>query len=347
MLGHLAWLSSGTLGLGGCGGLVEYADEGGSGSSGESGSTDETDSTSSGSGDGEVASTGDADLGDEDSGSDDEDADIVDCSGAFGAEQVLFEDPGWMPQALSPTADGLEFFYARSALDRSLDDSGERHIALRRRNSVEEPFGEPQLPEGMHALCGLIAPGTELSALDVSGDGLRLYIGCNSFSDPSYPEGPLLVATRPDRRSGFSVQIMPVGAIGFSLGLSRDELTAYGTSRNPARAAVQMYQRSSLEEQFGPAQPTPGSPVLRNPEPAPGGLFLLGVSDRGAVSSRLVSTERSEVGSPFGPLRSEGLPQPPVGAADYSPALGVDCRTLYFTRRQFSSPSAQVMMATR
>ncbi len=270
----------------------------------------------------------------------------VELNEPFGEAVLLFEDPGWFPQALSPTRDELELFYASLAQDRSLDDSGERHVIVRKRASVDEPFGEPELVDELLFLCGAMFDGTELAALDVSGDGLRLYIGCNSFTDSDYPDGPLLVATRSDRESPFSVDPVPVGYVGFSLGLSRDELTAFGTSRDPSVEGVLMYERTSPSDTFGDGRVVPGAVDFMNPEPVPGGLALLGVD--ATDGAHIVLSVRPSVNDAFGPPQTEGLPVPPAGHSDYSPALSGDGRTLYFTRLDGASPrNARVMVARR
>lgn len=326
-LGRFTFVAALGLDLGACGGIVVYPDE----------ETDETDTgveTSS-------IETTTEETGGEDGYPSDEDQG-VDCSGAFGQPEVLFEDVSWYPQALSLTKDELEFFYARGPIT-----GGERHVVVRRRSSSEEPFGEPEPVLETETLCDSISPGSQIAALDVSGDGLRLYVGCNTFPKDSYPNGPLLVAVRADRTSPFLVVPQPVGAIGISIGISRDELSAFATSRDPSISNVLMYQRNSVFEAFGEAMNVPGSPLLQNPEPVPGGLQLMGVDTTSTSHPHLAIVERPSLTGEFGGLSYAGLPVPAGSDEDRSPAIGADCRTLYFTRRSWFPSVARVMVARR
>lgn len=271
----------------------------------------------------------------------------IDCSGAFGAPSLAFEDEGWSPQALSPTRDTLEFFYARRAISKTTDPSGERKITVRRRSSVEDAFSEPEPVVELDGVCVKVRPGTEIAGLDVSGDALRLYIACNWFKDPQFGAGPLVVAQRKDRSSPFVIQEATIGDVQFSIGVSRDELTLFATSRDPSVDYLLTQRRSSVDAAFGEMTPVPGLPTIRNPEPIPGGLGLLGVDGSVNVSSHLVMVQRPDERAAFGAPTSDGLPVPPSGAGDYSPALSGDCRTLYFMRYHFSLQSAQVLEVGR
>ncbi len=253
------------------------------------------------------------------------------CEGEFGEPEVLFVDEGWLPQALAPTSDGLEFFYARRTNDVALDESGQRHVTVRRRASLDEPLGEPiQVAELMFA-CDALFPGTQLAGLDVSPDALRLYIACNAFRSGPDSDGQLIIATRPDRLSPFEVQSMPIGMVGTSIGLTRDELTAYATSLDPERDGIWRYQRADVNEAFGDGVLVEGLSEVMNPEPIPDGLGLLMV-DKSGSPRRMVASYRSTASDPLALPSSAGLPQPPAGSSDYSPALSADCATLYFTR---------------
>lgn len=325
-LGRFIFITALVLSVEACGGIVVYPD-------------DEANNpiTTADSGSSERTSSETDDDGPEQPDDDEDDDEGVDCGGAFGQPELLFEDVGWMPQALSPTKDALEFYYARGPLG-----GGARDIVVRRRSSLGGAWSEPEsLPE-IEGLCETVAPEFQVAALDVSGDGLRLYVGCNSFAPGVYPNGPLFVAVRADRSSPFVVIPEPVGFIGISIGISRDELTAFGTSRDPAIGHVLMYKRSSIFEAFGEATVVPGAPELTNPEPAPGDLLLMGVE-----SNHLVVVERPALDQPFGVMNNVGLPMPSGTDRDVSPALGADCRTLYFTRRSVSPAKARVMVAYR
>src|SRR5690606_23384928 len=201
---------------------------------------------------------------------------IPDCSGDFTETEVMFEDVGWISQALAPSADGLEFYYARQAVDRSLDDSGMRLPTLRTRPTKESDFGEPVILWELTTACDIARPGTSLAALDISRDGLRLYMGCSAFIYEEGASGPLLVMERRDRRDSFTLPARTIGEVGISLGLSRDELTAYGPTLDPSVPGIVEYNRSSIQESFGTAEITPGEIPMINPEPTPDGLELWG-----------------------------------------------------------------------
>lgn len=272
----------------------------------------------------------------------------VDCSGSFAEPVVLFEDSGWISQALTPSANGLEFFYARLAMDSTLSSSGTREPTLRTRPSLDSDFGEPVTLVELITACESVRPGTELAGLDLSNDRLRLYIACSTFLPDPGSTGPLLMVERETDWGPFSLPPKVVGEVGISLGLTRDELTAFGTSLDPAIGAVLWYKRSSVSEFFGPGEVIPGAISLYNPEPSPDLLELWGAVDvPGTVQSQIAVSQFNEDTQSFAPPQPFGAP-PPVGATDFSPALSRDCRTLYFSRYTNSpSPLSQVMVAGR
>jgi len=317
----------------GCGGRVIYADQL---------EDDETETAVEPDSNSDLDSAADEEDGDED------EEEQLNCSGDFAEPVVRFEDVGWSPQALSPTRDGLEFFYARLALNSTVDSSGERKITVRRRAHLQEPWRAPESVVELDGVCAQVEAGTEIAGLDVSKDALRLYIACNTFAPGDYGLGKLVVAHRVDRESPFVVDPRPIGEVGYSIAVSRDELTLYATSNDASVDYVLMHTRSSVDEAFGPMVPVPGLPTIRNPEPVPGSLMLLG-ADRSATSKRshLVSVVRPDAESSFGVPDTLGLPVPPDNMGDYSPALAGDCRTLYFTRYDFSNNRVVVMESRR
>jgi hypothetical protein len=273
----------------------------------------------------------------------------VDCTGDFGEPEVLFEDVGWIPQALSTTRDGLEFFYARLALDDSIDDSGQRRFAVRMRESQENEFSDPIPLVELDDACALAEPGTQPSALDVSGDALRLYIGCNSLAGPPYEQGPLLLATRADKHSPFVVQEEPIGVAGISLGLTKDELEGFGSSLDPAVPEIIHYTRPSIDVPFDSGVSILGGVEMLNPEPAPDGLYLLGVvGDVTPGVNQIGFSMRRQNGAAFSAPSTEGMPPPGVNTDDYSPALTSNCREIYFLRTH-SPPDfhGEVMVSRR
>jgi hypothetical protein len=109
-----------------------------------------------------------------------------------------------------------------------------------------------------------------------------------------------------------------------------------------------MQTRSDVNQAFGALGPAPGLPTVRNPEPVPGGLMLFAADYSSArAHAHLVTVERPDEESDFNAPSTTGLPTPPQGFGDYSPALSGDCRTLYFTRYDFVNRKAFVMQTQR
>lgn len=265
---------------------------------------------------------------------------------------MLFEDPGWISQAITPSASGLEFFYARYAVDRTLDDSGTRLPTVRTRRTLDSDFGEPVILWDLATACESVRQGTHLAALDLSYDGLRLYIGCSAFAFEPGATGPLLVFERRSQGARFELPPAVVGEVGISLGLTRDELTAYGTTLDPSITAVLRYKRGSVHESFGPAEITPGSPTMTNPEPSPDGFELWGVIDTptstGTSTGRQVAVSRWNEDTQAYDTPTAEIAPPPIGSTDISPALSSDCRAIYFSRYTgYPSAISRVMIAGR
>jgi hypothetical protein len=273
---------------------------------------------------------------------------IPDCSGVFNEPVVAFEDPGWISQALTPAANGLEFFYARLAVDQTLDTSGKRLLSLRTRPTIDSDFGEAVILTELLSLCEDARMGTELAALDLSYDGLRLYVGCSTFIHAAGSTGPLLMLERKEIGAAFEPPAVVVGEVGISVGITRDELTAYGTSLDPSVAGVVWYKRKSVDDAFGPPEVAPGSVGLFNPEPAPDGLELWGAMNTPGVSTRQLAMSRWNDEMEIYEKPTNVVASPPPDHSDYSPALTSDCRTLYFARYS-DDPFAlsQVMKARR
>ncbi len=291
---------------------------------------------------------GGGDRDDSQDPSEDEDDPPPDCSGTFGEAELFFEDPGWLSQALTPSADGLEFYYARLALDPDLDDSGTRLPTVRRRASADAEFGEPVLLSALATTCEAVRPGTEFAAFDLSVDGKRLYMGCSDYGRVAGSSGPLLLFERTATDESFVTPPLVIGEVGISVGLTRDELTAFAMSLDPNVNAVVRYDRSSVAAPFGEGKVVSGTRGLANPEPAPDGSSLWGVSAvPGGARLQIVvfewdaSTESYQAtGAPLG--------APPEGTSDVSPALSRDCRAVYFSRITHGPfPRSQVMVARR
>ncbi len=279
----------------------------------------------------------------------DEDPPSIDCSGSFEKPIEVFDEGNLYPQALSPTSDGLELFYVRSEVDEERNPVGPRLPTVRSRPTIDAPFGPARELVELRTVCRDRFSGLDLTGFDMAANPLRIYISCGSYTEPK--EGPLLVAERKDRQSPFLVSVDSVGSLAFSIGITDDELTVFGTlpqERPPTldqNEAVPVdllvYRRNSINEVFGPGQLVKGVD-LRNPEPLPTNDGLLGVDVRG--TGHMVSMAIDSSAPLFHPPDSKGYPYPPYGESDRSPAISADCRTLYFTRRGITD---RVLMARR
>lgn len=271
-----------------------------------------------------------------------------DCSGEFSEPEVLFEEPGWIAQALTPAANGLEFFYARLAVDLSLDDSGSRIPTLRSRPSPDADFGPPVILTSLATACEGAQTGTEFAGFDLSLDGKRLYMTCSSFSREPGVTGPLLMFERSTWGDPFELPSTVVGEVGISVGLTRDELTAYGTSLDPTITPIVRYRRSSRSEPFGNAELVPEITQLGNPEPSPDGLALLGIISVPQTLSTQIAAARIDEETLTFQEPAAILAPPPEGTTDVSPALSSDCRAIYFARVvRGAAQTTEIMVARR
>src|SRR5690606_25285737 len=130
--------------------------------------------------------------------------------------------------------------------------------SLRTRPALDADFGEPVILSELALACESVRSGTELAALDLSYDGLRLYIGCSAFVHEVGASGPLLMVERAHLGASFNLPTWTIGEVGISLGISRDELTAYGTSLDPSVNGVVWYKRSAVYDSFGSGEVVPG-----------------------------------------------------------------------------------------
>jgi hypothetical protein len=242
------------------------------------------------------------------------------------------------PNSLSVTGDELELFYV-------IDDTGglpsSRRVVVRRRASTNEAFGQREEVDELVALCG----DTQVTAsLDVTLDGLRMYLNCQE-PDYSTELGPLRFAERSSRTAAWVVATEPIGMVQLSIGVSQDELTLFSSPATPGPSS--MFRRLSLVESFGEAEPIPGlDMVFTNLEPTSGGLQLYGAVPTENLLSQLGIASRSSTADPFGTPAVDGLPLPVAEMRDASPAVGAGCERLYFLR----VPSAgdwTVMMTRR
>ncbi len=263
----------------------------------------------------------------------------ADCSGTFGPATLVFAAlKGELPQSLSITGDDLELFY-------EVDDDAGPHVMVRKRANRDAPFGDPEeIPPALFSFCPpLVGP-----SLDVSDDGLRLYMTCTDTSTASaIVPGPIYVAERPDRRSNaFVLSPATFGEGSVSISVSSDELTAFWSDySNISSPIAVMAERASRSEPFGSPRQPPGTlnAELRQPEIAQNGLFLFGAVDEGTPLAHLAVLPRSTLNGAFNSPVTDSFPPTPVipddpatstleGVQDVTPTLSADCRSLYFLR---------------
>jgi len=269
-----------------------------------------------------------------------------DCTGTFGEPTLILNDgPNKIAgQSLSVTGDDLELFY---------EVPGPEHgVMVRTRTQRDAAFGDArEIAAAVIDFC----PPEEGPSIDISDDGLRLYMTCvntvTANPDEPFAPAPIYVAERPNRTTlDFVRRPDALGLGGISFSVSADELTAfwsdYSDTSNPT---VLTGTRSSLSGSFSAGTEPLGlnQAVLRFPELSTDGLHLFGSLKTGAISSIVMYT-RASLSGDFRTPSSEGLPVPPVIAddpntpsaenvSDFSPTLSADCRSLYFLRYTFNA----------
>jgi hypothetical protein len=232
-----------------------------------------------------------------------------------------------IPQSFSVTGDDLELFYEEFRIETNA-------IMVRKRATRDAPFGEAvELPAELTAWCP--TPATAPS-LDVTDDGLRLYLTC--VADPLEGEpveaGPIRVAERPDRSSPFTLRPEQFGVAWTSISVSPDELSLLSSDLSNLSAPVTMLsQRSSRDEPFG--QPGLAGGIDRSfwhPEFAHDSLHVFGALQPEGAPGLLVFVTRPNGSATFSPPSNTGLPvAPPSSALSYlTPTLSADCRSIYF-----------------
>ena len=232
-----------------------------------------------------------------------------DCSGEFGNPQPILAGGRMTSPAI--TGDELELYYV----------SGEAYyeqIYVSRRSSTSQAFELGTPVAALNEICdGLNA------SLDVSYDGLRLYLSCYADVDEL---APLLMLTRPDRDSAFGSPL-DLGLFSTSAGVSSDELSVYG-ARFTSDVATRLATRSNLTAPFSAALSAPGldQTALFSPGISPDGLEIYGAVGTDKVFS---VARRASVDLPF--EAPQPLPQLSgsylaVGAADISQ----DCRSIIY-----------------
>jgi hypothetical protein len=236
------------------------------------------------------------------------------CEGAFGqpSPQILAgQSP---PSNLSITGDELELFFNSADVISSYE-----------RASTGVLFPEQATPVAeLGGVCGELVVG----GMDVTLDGLRLYIACSD--DQAGSVGPLRLATRASRQAAFVLAPEPLGTVGNSISISEDELELFAVT-SPGRGGYTMvYQRESLDDPFGPGELVQGlGGPFSFPELSPDGLSLFGIAEDGG--DRLVVASRAAPSGPFSSPTSVGLPAPEATHLQFAPTVSQTCRLYYLS----------------
>ncbi len=316
---------------------------GGSGTAGSAGTSPGAGGTNAGAG-GSGGATGEIDV----------------CTNTFGDPVLLIPDtPGVLRQSLSISGDDLELYYEERRPDHA-------HLMVQRRTDRNAAFGPATELEGsIWSWC----PDALDPSLDVSDDGLRLYLTCIDTTmqnaNGGYTSGPIRLATRTARTGTFMLQENTFGTGNVSISVSQDELTAfwsdYSTTTNPLPV---MAMRASISDPFGAAMALPGiTDSVRQPELADDGEHLFGSVQLLNANFHLFMYTRTGGNGTFLPVDAHDIvvqqtgypgddPSTPAieGASDYSPTVTSDCNSLYFMRRTVmadGSSTSEVFVAKR
>lgn len=235
------------------------------------------------------------------------------CAGAFkgpSSQILLGQSP---PSNLSITGDELELFFNSANV-----------IFSHRRASTGVLFPEATPVAGLSGVCGALGVG----GMDVTLDGLRLYISCTD--DAGGYTGPLLLATRADRQSPFVLSPGELGTVGNSISISQDELTLYGVTQPGAVGYTLVYERQSLDDPFGPGQLVMGlGGPFSFPEISADDLNLFGIAGPGTQTLAVAS--RATPAGAFSAPTHVGLAAPAVGHLQFAPTVSQACRLYYMS----------------
>jgi hypothetical protein len=233
------------------------------------------------------------------------------CEGAFQQPSPVIVTGAAVPANLSVTGDELELFVAFDGA-----------ISSYARASTRELFPDAMPVAELSDVCGELAVG----GMDVTLDGLRLYIACSSEAGGYV--GPLRLATRADRLSPFVLSPEPLGTVGISISISEDELTLYAVTAPGQVGYTLVHQRGSLEDSFGPGELVQGvGGPFRHPEISADGLDLFGVV--GPDPEHLVVATRATPAGPFSAPTNVGLPAPAASYRQFTPTVSQTCRLYY------------------
>ncbi|HEY3499955.1 MAG TPA: hypothetical protein VGK73_34935, partial [Polyangiaceae bacterium] len=263
------------------------------------------------------------------------------CTGDFGTPVLLFSGASnAIPQSLSVTGDDLELYYQENRTET-------QHLFVRKRTSRDASFGAPtELSPALFDWCP--TPVTTPN-IDVSDDGLRLYITCNpDMTDAGalYPPGPIRLATRPDRNTDFALLPDTLGTAWMSVSVSPDELTVVSTDlADIEQPKTMLGVRASRDLPFDPAiEVTGDDDPFRHPELVGDAFTLFGSwENNGTYPARIAVRTRPVLEPRFGASEPAGVPvpaeMPMVTVSDLTPTLSADCRSLYFLRMTQTDPN--------
>jgi hypothetical protein len=270
--------------------------------------------------DGGRADAGRRDAGQRDGGDEDEDAGTEDagmqplsCAGTFAPARVILDDTGLF-QSPATTADELELFYGAS-----LSQGAPQELRVSRRSSRGVNFPAGARVEEVEAYCTVMFPTATSRTVDVTRDGLTLYVSCHDSS--AAPEVPLLEFTRADRSSPWTFA-RNAGSAYCCASVSPSGLELYSSDPNGFTVFA---TRATPSDVFGPNAPAPGleTTMARSPDLAPDeqSLFATSIGVTGILEFTRTDTGFSPTATTHSVLVATAF-----GGADMS----ADCRTIYF-----------------
>jgi hypothetical protein len=261
------------------------------------------------------------------------------CAGVFGTP--VFEFSGSLeaiPQSLSITGDDLELFYEEYRIETN-------HIFVRKRATRNERFGPAtELSPELISFC---PDPTTAPSVDVSNDGLRLYLTCipDSLDGTPVPAGPLRMAERASRSAEFALLPDPIGLAWTSISVSPDELSLLTSDLSSLESTVTFIaRRATRSEPFGtPERLNSIDGDFWHPEFALDSQHVFGAVQPNGIG-HLVAITRGDGLDSFSRPKTEGLPVAPVVAAPttnslLTPTLSADCRSIYYLQLKHTDAS--------
>jgi hypothetical protein len=246
----------------------------------------------------------------------------VSCRGTWGLPQlVLSGEAGVAIQSLAITEDELVLYY-------NYKSPTVNEVRASKRATVDDSFGPGTAISELSRIC----PSTMETHLDVTQDGLDVYVGCFPDNRDCVTE-PCTVhhASRAKTTDAFEDGGVVASGIGPSPSIASDELTLYSSALDPSAAvATPIYvTRSSASMPFTMLQPIPGADAwplsVFAPEVSPDGLELYG--SWSLPEQTVVVSQRAATSDPFPEPGKLPVTVPGIGSG--SPDLSGDCAALY------------------